>query len=46
MNRFTRFIVKKYLKSFARYDRPLRTNFVGKRLAVRQYQWLHYTPTS
>lgn len=46
MSRLTRFIIKKYLKSFTRDQRPLRVNFVGKRLAVRQYSWLHYTPTS
>lgn len=37
-----RFIVKMYLKSLTRKQREVRMIFIGKRLAVKQYRFLHF----
>lgn len=35
--------IKYYLKGIPRHLRPIRQLFVGRRLAIRQYRWLHFT---
>ena len=35
-------IVKSYLKTMNRQDRQLRLVFVGRRLIIKQYNWLHF----
>lgn len=37
-----RFIVKMYLRSLTRKQRAVRMIFIGKRLAIKQYRFLHF----
>jgi hypothetical protein len=35
-------LIKMYLKCIPRNKRPLRLSFLGKRLMVKQNNWLHF----
>lgn len=43
MNTAMRLIIKIYLRILSKKERDIRLIFLGRRLKIKQYRWLHFT---